>query len=113
MDQSPEDPDASSPLESDGNRVTLGMSSAPDSTAQSRVPVTEDISKRGASSPAKNQSPSLRKETTYDEVGRENQDSGFIDEENGRFVIVSDGMGGYAAGEIASQLAVEKSKDII
>lgn len=49
------------------------------------------------------------------DTGRErtlNEDSFLVDEKE-KFLIVADGMGGQAAGEVASQLAVEKVRQFI
>ncbi|MGM0602759.1 MAG: Stp1/IreP family PP2C-type Ser/Thr phosphatase [Bacillota bacterium] len=43
-------------------------------------------------------------------IRENNEDNYLIDKENS-FFLVADGMGGHAAGEVASEIAVEKSSD--
>ncbi|RCW51417.1 MULTISPECIES: Stp1/IreP family PP2C-type Ser/Thr phosphatase [unclassified Halanaerobium] len=43
-------------------------------------------------------------------VRKSNEDNYFVDKESS-FFLVADGMGGHAAGEVASKIAVEKSSD--
>jgi PPM family protein phosphatase len=55
------------------------------------------------------------KATALADVGRkrpQNQDTFVIDSEPGQFIIC-DGMGGHAAGEVASKRAVELTAEIL
>jgi serine/threonine protein phosphatase PrpC len=65
--------------------------------------------RRGSSAPADSTPPITRVGTGLTDLGRKrkgNEDALFVDDELGLYVV-ADGMGGHAAGEVASQEAVE------
>lgn len=51
--------------------------------------------------------------THIGKIRNKNEDSLYVDKNNGRIFIVADGMGGHNAGEVASKMAIEKVSEFI